>query len=87
MQLGNVGEQKNSLLNNFNRYDDVSDLIPLENCFSFTMFKPVPAVCGYAAQGDIIVENNGIFSISDKIETSAVKIDPAFKQLVDSILI
>lgn len=33
-----------------------------------------------------IVEADGIFSISGKIETSAVKLDPDFKALVDSVL-
>lgn len=54
--------------------------------FSFTRLCPPPPVIGYAQQGDVIIEHDGIFSISSKLETSAIKLDPTFKQLVDSIL-
>ncbi len=33
-----------------------------------------------------IVEQNGVFTIQENIETSAVKQDPYFKDLVESVL-
>ena len=33
-----------------------------------------------------IVEQDGLFSISKNVETKFVKIDPNFKELVDSVL-
>lgn len=55
--------------------------------FSFSLFKTPSPVLGFAQQGDIIIENDGLFSISCNIETTGIPLDTTFKQLVDSILI
>ncbi len=38
------------------------------------------------AKGQAIVERDGIFSIRESLETGGVKLDPALKALVDSVL-
>ncbi|MBO4387001.1 MAG: hypothetical protein II103_05515 [Treponema sp.] len=38
------------------------------------------------SEGKAIIVKNGIFTISQDLETSSVKQDPALKALVDSIL-
>ncbi len=56
------------------------------NHFSFTNLRVIEPVLGYAQQGDVIIEEDGIYSISDKLETAYIKLDKSFKQLVDSVL-
>ena len=55
--------------------------------FSFSLFNMPSPVLGFAQQGDIIIEKDGLFSISCNIETNNIPFDITFKQLVDSILI
>lgn len=68
--------------------DEAVLLHPIKNSnpFSFSMFETIRPVSGYAKQGDVIVENDGVFSISSNVETSFINLDSAFKQLVDSVL-
>lgn len=39
-----------------------------------------------SANADSIVQNEGVFSISNNLEYTDVLLDPAFKALVDSVL-
>ncbi len=70
--------------------DEQADLLePINTNYpnAFTLFQQPPEVEGYIQSADIIIEHDGIFSISEKIETATIKLDPDFKQLVDSILL
>ncbi len=84
MDIANLLHQENP-----SALDEAVLLQPIKNShpFSFSMFSPVTKVSGFAKQGDVIIENDGIFSISSNVETSSIKLDSAFKQLVDSVLI
>lgn len=81
------GRKMTNMIHSNNQIEQLSALhkgIP----FSFTLFSSPPTeILGYVQSDDIIVEQDGVFSISDKIRPSSVNLDPTFKQLVDSILL
>ena len=66
-------------------------ILPKEqNYFTMTTFTAESRFYGTdlpsAEADDTIVENNGVYSITDSLEYSDVVQDPAFKALVDSVL-
>ena len=67
---------------------EVEPLPPFESSlFSFTGFgkqfaKPVELV----AEKEAIVEHNGVYVISNDVETVGIKQDPSFRKLVESVL-
>ena len=68
---------------------DIGDLLPVANInYSLTEFgQDIDNVT--ELEGEVpssIVENKGIYSISNELEYSHVVQDPAFKQLVDSVI-
>ena len=73
--------------------EELTEEVPLskeQDYFSMTTFAQESRFYGTdlpsAESSQTIVENNGVYSITNNIEYSDVVQDPAFKALVDSVL-